>query len=124
MKSEVKKLWCDALRSNEYQQTKGRLKDEVGYCCLGVLCELYKRETGNGEWKDHTFYGSNITCLTFTVDRESNPFVLPTQVTEWADLDSANPEVDNVHIHCNRLSHFNDFQMSFAQIADLIEEKL
>ena len=26
----------DALRSGEYEQTIGVLKDEVGYCCLGV----------------------------------------------------------------------------------------
>jgi hypothetical protein len=37
---EVKKDWLTALRSGEYQQTKGTLKRGDSYCCLGVLCEV------------------------------------------------------------------------------------
>lgn len=45
----VKYLWLEALESGEYRQAKGVLCDamssiamgkEVGYCCLGVLCEV------------------------------------------------------------------------------------
>ena len=31
------KKWLEALRSGEYEQGKGFLKTEDGYCCLGVL---------------------------------------------------------------------------------------
>jgi hypothetical protein len=37
--------WINALRSGEYAQTRKALRDDKGYCCLGVLCDL----TG-GEW--------------------------------------------------------------------------
>ena len=32
--------WPDVLRSGEYQQTTGFMKDDVGYCCIGVLNEM------------------------------------------------------------------------------------
>lgn len=41
---EVKAKWIAALRSGEYQQCKGKLKDhEGGYCCLGVLAKIEPR---------------------------------------------------------------------------------
>lgn len=41
LKPEIKQKWIKALRSGEYQQTKGRLKRDDGFCCLGVLCDVY-----------------------------------------------------------------------------------
>lgn len=35
------KKWVKALRSGKYQQTKSRLQDEKGYCCLGVACDIF-----------------------------------------------------------------------------------
>lgn len=32
--------WVEALRSGEYQQGQGRLRDGDSFCCLGVLCDL------------------------------------------------------------------------------------
>ena len=50
-KKAFRKAWVDALRSGEYQQVTGQLKDTldeegeiVGYCCLGVLCEIAKKK--------------------------------------------------------------------------------
>ncbi len=40
---EFKAKWVAALRSGEYPQGKGCLKNEDGYCCLGVA---YKVATG------------------------------------------------------------------------------
>ena len=44
--------WTNALRSGEFKQTKNRLQDENGYCCLGVACKLFipknKLELENG----------------------------------------------------------------------------
>lgn len=36
----IKDAWVEALRSGEYVQTEGFLKNEQGYCCLGVLREV------------------------------------------------------------------------------------
>jgi hypothetical protein len=34
------KIWIEALRSGKFEQTKERLQDKDGYCCLGVACEV------------------------------------------------------------------------------------
>lgn len=44
MEKKLKAKWVKALRSGRYQQTKGFLHDEKGYCCLGVLCRLMGAE--------------------------------------------------------------------------------
>jgi hypothetical protein len=49
-----REAWVQALESDEYQQTKGCLKDSIGFCCLGVLCDLAVK-AGHGSW-----IGNNI----------------------------------------------------------------
>lgn len=39
-KENIKK-WVKALRSGEYNQNKGKLQNEDGFCCLGVACDLF-----------------------------------------------------------------------------------
>ncbi len=36
-----KAKWVAALRSGAYPQTKGKLRDPDGYCCLGVGCDVW-----------------------------------------------------------------------------------
>lgn len=45
--------WVDALRSGAFSQTNGHLKDNIGYCCLGVACEVYRQNTDDpeAEWQ-------------------------------------------------------------------------
>jgi hypothetical protein len=41
MKKEIRDKWLAALRSGEYEQTTGILRNTTpAYCCLGVLCEV------------------------------------------------------------------------------------
>jgi hypothetical protein len=41
MNQEIKKKWIEALRSGDYKQGRGWLRDHDGnYCCLGVLMEV------------------------------------------------------------------------------------
>lgn len=97
MKPEIKQKWIDALRSGEYQQDVGVLKTEKGYCCLGVLADLYNKEH-NLEWcKDRKFYCFN-------------------NVLRWADFP---------YYTGNELVVMNDEKgKSFLEIADYIEENL
>ena len=52
-----KRQW---LESGNYAQVRKALKDyvnpsetdELGYCCLGIACLVYKEVTGEGEWVD------------------------------------------------------------------------
>lgn len=51
MNQERMRLWVEALRSGSYRQARNKLKavlrdpdgnltEDVGYCCLGVMCEV------------------------------------------------------------------------------------
>src|SRR5688572_27057198 len=37
----AREYWVPALRSGKYKQGKSCLKSSVGYCCLGVLCDVH-----------------------------------------------------------------------------------
>lgn len=43
MKKRIANKWIKALRSREYEQGFGKLKNGNKYCCLGVLCEIAKK---------------------------------------------------------------------------------
>lgn len=49
MKKEIADRWVAALESGEYKQGQRRLRCNDEYCSLGVLCDLYSKETGI-EW--------------------------------------------------------------------------
>jgi len=54
MHKEIADMWVAALRSDEYGQTYGYLREEYepgqfAYCALGVLCDLHRKHT-SGEW--------------------------------------------------------------------------
>lgn len=48
MDEELKAKWVAALRSGKYTQTKGTLRDDRGFCCLGVLLDVWG--DCNGGW--------------------------------------------------------------------------
>jgi hypothetical protein len=40
MDAILKTKWVEALRNGKYNQTTHSLKDSLGFCCLGVLCDI------------------------------------------------------------------------------------
>ena len=111
MNEDVKKRWVKALRSGEYDQGTGGLKED-GFCCLGVLCDLHRKETG-GEW--------NMLGLIGVYLGEQN--FLPNAVMEWAGLTVIDPVVKH-NDYMDNLSTINDSGADFNTIADLIEAQL
>ncbi len=132
MKPEIKAKWVAALRSGEFRQTNRRLKrvdpdDVASHCCLGVLCELYRSETGQGEWGP-----GDIFVATGGIVPMRNGLIPPIPVQEWAGL----TDMDDIGL----LTAHNDPQPvyddttnmivdtrpshSFSEIADLIENYL
>ena len=104
MKPEIKAQWLAALRSGDYQQGKSLLHYEDRFCCLGVLCDLYAKDTGNTWESDglaYTMHGSDQ--------------MLPPQAQEWAGLGVFNP-MD--------LAGRNDNGATFEELAEVIEENL
>lgn len=129
MDKEVKKLWIAALRSGDYKQGREaliqymnivnllgipdeeQLKD-ASYCCLGVLCDVYRKQKGKNLWYNSSF------------DESSG--ILPRSVIEWAGLTSANPSVvlfnKDVSLRKTMAALNDDLKLTFEQIADLIEQ--
>jgi hypothetical protein len=126
MKADIKAKWLADLRSGKFPQTTGVLRNGNGYCCLGVLCDLYSRDTGV-EWWD-------TGCGGFAMHGADS--VLPYAVEQWAGLthehggyvavSKSYDEGENTIVdHSLSLTELNDsWEYDFKQIADVIEEQL
>lgn len=137
MNPEIKGRWLEALRSGDYPQTRRRLADDNGYCCLGVLCEIAVED---GIVTKGTAGGSDdgivYTSATDSADFEFS--VLPVAVFEWAGMTGPNPGMDltleDIPEHARdiafegtgyNLADLNDtLRMDFSEIAFVIEEQL
>ena len=114
MKPEIKERWVKALRSGEYEQTTGILHGDEGYCCLGVLCDLYAKE-------HDVFWNYNSNTMRY--DMFGEDLNLPLKVVEWASV-NRNPAVVQEGMGTTTLSFMNDGGFDFNQIAQIIEEQL
>jgi len=117
MNTEIKAKWVGALRSGEYKQGRDYLhRDDGSMCCLGVLCEIHKKEN-NQKWnlseKEHCFY---------YLDRETLP---PKEVADWADLPMLeNGPIVQIGDRKSAIAILNDDGVTFEELADAIEEQL
>lgn len=118
MKEAIKLQWLVALTSGEYKQGTGQLvrhnntEYDLKYCCLGVLCDLHHKLTGEGYWKDGYYITKSDKAM-------GN---IPREVRLWADIPS------NEFMIGNRREDFitmNDgLHYPFEKIADLIDQAL
>jgi hypothetical protein len=126
MNPEIKAEWTRRLRSGEVRQAKSTLRRQypdgsVGYCCLGVLCEMAV-EAGVAERSDSA---TSMTSLYRGAggDRFGSVAALPVDVMKWAGLKAADPVVSHETGQSN-LSVLNDSGKSFDSIAYLIDQSL
>ena len=115
MKTEIAVKWIQALESGDYPQGKGKLRAAEGFCCLGVLCDLFKKETGKGKW-ERTRYKHKM----FSVDGHRSAVVLPLDVMYWAGLLTIEGELTNK----GSLVGMNDRGKTFQEIAKVISENV
>jgi hypothetical protein len=90
MNIEIAEKWIEKLESGEYTQTKGFLRDDNGFCCLGVLSDMYIKETGKGCWQERLDGdGDNTEKFEFLgSDKECSLGPLHAEVKTWAGMDS------------------------------------
>jgi hypothetical protein len=113
MNAQIAEKWIEALRSGNYTQGRFKLKSDKGYCCLGVLCELYLKENSEKEnWK----YNAIVNSYTIFNEYE----YLPEVVQKWAEIKSD----DGYLSQGVSLSSLNDrFDYNFEKIAQIIENE-
>lgn len=120
MNPEVKAEWVAALRSGEYKQTKERVLADGrgGFCCLGVLCDLYAKAQGS-QWESTD--GGAMALP------NGGAYYPPQFVREWASFHEDEQKVligsyeESVAVHNDGI-HVP--RASFAKIADAIEGQL
>lgn len=128
MNPEIKELWISALRSGDYKQGRGVLKNTVNgvdkYCCLGVLCELaVKAQIVNAE---PSLANSKVTLFGSESGYPSE-VLLPFEVSSWAGLDSTSGRMyppEPYGLAGSSLTTLNDeARLTFEEIADVIERR-
>lgn len=143
MNPEIKALWLEALRSGEYEQGEGWLKQmpddgPAEYCCLGVLCDLAEKagivesreELSGDDTPVARYFGRLVTEYGY-----SEVTVLPKAVADWADLKVEHPDVldytdmlgsnscGDFGEGSNSLVSLNDNGVPFDEIANIIEQQ-
>jgi hypothetical protein len=147
-KDELITEWVAALRSGDYKQGSGYLHrvDDDSYCCLGVACEVLRKrglltaeDRQSMEYVGHKLGVAEYQPVMTTHykgdgDKETSNRLLPYSVVQLLGI--INPintgditfgvvmDPEN-EMEQHEVSSLNDnFNFTFAQIADLIEEQL
>jgi hypothetical protein len=108
--AEHRLIWVGALRSGNYKQAKGKLRNKLGgFCCLGVACEI----SGLGRWDED---GRYITT------GGSDSQELPAPVRNWLGLSDKVGGWDDTKEH-SCLAQKNDRGSTFKTIANIIESE-
>jgi len=107
---QLARCWVAALRSGRYRQVREHLRTDLGHCCLGVACDVFRpgrwRRRPDGDW----------AFLEETA-------VLPLAVLEAFQLRTSDGRF-GPHLESDSLLIVNDAGQSFTWIADLIERQL
>ena len=137
MNIEIKARWIAALRSGNYKQGHHTLHTEDNcFCALGVLCDLYAQDF-DCKWEtQQTLMGTHSHFVTVMAlphefmngEKFYSVAVPQSPISNWAGM-QANPwlyvttkEGVRTEFH---MSEINDkLELTFAEIADLIEEQL
>lgn len=123
MNQQIKQKWVDALLSGKYKQGMGMLRSRNDkFCCLGVLCDLYVKETG-------AMWSKKASTSHYMIGGIDD--ILPLEVAEWAGCDQSPPVIaryvdkrGKMKEQNQTLGDINDFGVRFTTIATYIKEQL
>ena len=138
MKESVRNLWLDLLVSGQYEQANSKLSDGVGFCCLGVLCDIHSQvapKNQRGEWEEYLSgfeqkYDGVAGMPSLKVDKWALP-ELKTLDQEREVFDSKKKMYDiqfpdtpsgRAEAFITTLARMNDEGKTFVEIAKYIEQ--
>jgi hypothetical protein len=122
MHDYIKNEWVSALRGGDYNQSAHHLRDLKGFDFFGVLCDVFQKDTGNGDWvltvKGET-NSKSLYAFCIGPDR-AHTYLLP-DVVEWAGLapTSLYPKLAKGEADPMRITDLDG--VSFEEFADLLE---
>lgn len=143
LKPEIKTKWINALRSGKYKQTTDCLRDDTGYCCLGVLTDIYISEQENASWNvtDKKYLGIDLKHRNTIYEFDGNIEMIGNKIYKWAcvfphtyrsldvfikseeiNLDSQDQCIETYKTSLQELNDMHKY--TFSQIADIIEKQL
>lgn len=119
MKAELKEKWVKALRSREFKQGQGSLKElvdveknKVVHCCLGVLHEI-----SGGKWHRDKYDDPNQTGV-FKTGGNSTTTSASDSFLEGKYMNGLDEDTQK------QLAEMNDNGKKFYQIANWIEKNI
>jgi len=124
MNKKVKDLWVKALRSGDYKQGRGHLRDRNNnFCCLGVLCNIHAQENPNNHLIKDSVKGKDF------YNYGGSSVLPPVAVLKWAGIYNKYICVDRLDNMVAHLWMRNDgggqfIPHTFNQMADFIEKNL
>ncbi len=130
--AEEKAVWLRALRSGKYKQALHELKKDndhqVGYCCLGVACEVFGPGFQDSTFEDNPSYppadfeAGNEEYYEHYTDQW--PGLVWEASEAQAEDKTKRPECEaQKHVLDNAIK-MNDTGKDFFEIADYLEENL
>lgn len=131
MNTQIKEKWVDALQSGDYEQGNGKLRSHQGFCCLGVLCDIYAQEPFTKGWQFKGDCEKNLLPMDYWYFDGESEF-LPKTIMEWAELSDISPKVKvslededdgDEYFHYEDISDLNDSGYTFSQLAEIIENQ-
>jgi hypothetical protein len=105
MRPDIKQEWISRLRS-DIPQTRGLLGKGDARCALGVLCDIAV---------DHGVTSKAIGKDDFVVYGDTYWDVVPPEVDDWVEIGQH---------YLETIADMNDRGVSFAKIAEFIDEHL
>ena len=113
MDQEIKAKWLAALRSGEYKQGSGGLRNKNdGFCCLGVLCDIHP----DVSWSEPNDYEARRAVYK---DGDDHHGYLPEKFAKEVGLRPGRGRSFELDV-----AQKNDAGVPFTEIADWIEEHL
>lgn len=133
MRRKYLDLWLTALRSGQYSQTTGQLRNTCdpdkpsGFCCLGVLSDLVMDELGCkwSQYDEFTRDGSVICATMFLPEVVASHVGLTHPGARFLPNDIRHLEGFTAKagtLTCASIANLNDNGYSFEELADILEK--
>ncbi len=129
MDDKIKALWNRDLESGKYKQGESCLRpNKRKFCCIGVLCDTHRKETGEGRWVWSESDGGYLYVQKGAGMEGGEGSTLPLFVARWAGLtrhrgfSSWNGDIKIKGM--DTLIGMNDDGDSFMDISEVIKKNL